>query len=148
MLSDRLRSSLLLPPVSRNHATKPVAALPATAVARGLLISALSELCAEAEGDGVVPEEALRAGSGSGPGLAREGLPRQGPLPLRKASLCPTGRLLPVVVPISESRCFALIAPRAQGCLCALSRGLSVRESSRTLRASAAVLQSAWLVHP
>ena len=120
MLSDRLRSSLLLPPVSRSHATKPVAALPATAVARGLLISALSELWAEAEGDGGVPEEGLRSGSGSGPGLARERLPRQGPLTLRKASLFPTGRPLPVLVPMSESS--------AEGCLCALSPGLQVRE--------------------
>ena len=103
MLSDRLRSSLLLPPVSRNHATKPVAVLPATAVARGLLISAFSELCAEAEGDGVVPEEALRSGSGSGPRLARERLPRQGALLLRKASLFPAVRPLPMLVPISES---------------------------------------------
>ena len=120
MLSDRLRSSLLLPPVSRNHATKPVAVLPATAVARGLLISAFSELCAEAEGDRVVPEEALRAGSGSCPGLARERLPRKGPLTLRKASLCPTGRPLPMVVPMSESS--------AVGCLRASNPGLYLRQ--------------------
>ena len=56
MLSERLRSSLRVPPASRSKKTMLMKALLATAVRRGLFVSMASELCAAGAGGAVAPE--------------------------------------------------------------------------------------------